>query len=73
MKKQFSKPSREETLQSLINYLTDNGVSDFNANILIHTNMEALGGNRSMLDEVRDGKWETVWNVAELYISGDLW
>ena len=73
MKKQFSKPSREETLQSLINYLTDNGVSDFNANILIHTNMEALGGNRSMLDEVRDGKWETVWNVAELYISGDMW
>jgi len=73
MKKQFTKPSREETLQSLINYLTDNGVSDFNANILIHTNMEALGGNRSMLDEVRDGKWETVWNVAELYISGDLW
>jgi beta-lactamase superfamily II metal-dependent hydrolase len=73
MKKETTTPSREESLQALINYLTDNGVTDFNANILIHTNMEAFGGHRNMLDEIRDENWDLVWNVAELYIQGDLW
>ena len=73
MKKDTTEPSREQNIQSLVNYLTDNGVSDFNANILIHTNMEAFGGYRSMMDEIRDGNWESVWNIAELYVQGDLW
>lgn len=72
MKKKTTEPSREQNLQSLVNYLGDNGVSDFNIEILIHTNMDALD-DRNMLDKIRDGKWDQVWNVAELYIQGDLW
>jgi hypothetical protein len=73
MKKETTEPSREKKLQALIDYLVDNGVSDFNANILIHTNMPSFGGYRNMMDEIRDGNWDDVWNVAELYIQGDLW
>ena len=73
MKKQITEAKRENNLQAVINYLADNGVGDFNANILLHTNMPALGGHRNMMDEVRDGNWDQVWNVAELYISGDMW
>lgn len=73
MKKETTEPSREQSVQALVNYLVDNGVSDFNANQLLHVNMEAFGGYRNMLDEIRDGNWDNVWNVAQLYIDGDLW
>lgn len=73
MKKDITEPSREHNLQALINYLGDNGMSDMNADILLHTNMPIFGGYRNMMDEIRDGKWDKVWDAAELYISGDMW
>lgn len=71
--KKPTEPSREQNIQAVVDYLVDNGLSDFGANQLLHVNMPALGGYRSILDEVRDENWDTVWNVAELYVSGDMW
>ena len=64
---------KENTLQSIIDFLLDNGVSEFNANILIHTNIPALGDTRNLIDTARDGEWDLAWNVVQLYIDGDLW
>lgn len=73
MKKNIKKPdSREEDLQAIIDFLVDNGVSDFSVNMLIHTNMPALGDDRSIMSCARNGEWNDAWNVAELYVSGDL-
>lgn len=73
MKRQVTEASREPKLQAVIDYLVDNGVSEFNANILLHTNMPYLGGDRNLMNEVRDGDWDKVWNAVELYVSGDMW
>lgn len=73
MKKQITESKREENLQAVIDYLIDNGVTEFNTDIFLHTNLESLGGYRSLMDEMRDGKWDSVWNIVELYVSGDMW
>lgn len=73
MKKQSIEANREPRLQAVIDYLVDNGVSEINTDILLHTNMPALGGYRSIMNEVRDGNWDKVWDTVELYISGDMW
>lgn len=72
MKKEVKKASKEEKLQSLIDYFIDNDISEFNTEILIHTNIQALG-DKSFIDATRNGEWDLAWNVAELYVSGDLW
>jgi len=64
---------RKKTLQAIIDYLVDNGVSEFNANMFIHTNLVMLGEYRNIVDEVQDGNWDKAWDAAELYISGDMW
>ncbi len=73
MKKQSTEANREPRLQAVIDYLVDNGVSEINTDILLHTNMPVLGGYRSIMNEVRDGNWDKVWDTVELYISGDMW
>lgn len=74
MKKNIKEPQgRPHDLQAIIDYLVDNGVSDFQVNMLIHTNMPALGGYASIQSATRDGRWAEAWNAAELYISGDMW
>lgn len=73
MKKKPTEANRTERLQDVVDYLTNNGVTEFNADIFIRTNLPALGGYRSITDEARDGKWDKVWDMAELYVSGDMW
>lgn len=73
MKKQIKHHNRTNTVQALIDYLVDNGLTDFDTNILIHTNLPALGGDRSILRAAQEGNWDEAWGAAELYISGDMW
>lgn len=73
MKRKPTAPNKAQEVQAIIDYLVDNGVSEFNASMLLNTNLKALGGYRSMMDEVRDENWESAWNMAELYVSGDMW
>lgn len=63
---------KENNVQSVIDYLIDNGVSDFNTNLLIHLDIPALGEFRNIMDAARDGDWDLIWNVVQLYIDGDL-
>lgn len=73
MKKKIIDPKgHEESLQAIIDYLVDNGLSDFQVNMLIHTNMPSLGETRNIMDCVREGNWGEAWAAAELYMSGDL-
>ncbi len=73
MKKKIVGPKEhEESLQAIINYLVDNGMSDFQANMLIHTNMPALGEDTNLMDCARQGRWSEAWAATELYMSGDL-
>jgi len=73
MKKKPTESTREPKLQAVIDYLIENGVSEFNADMLLSTNLPALGGYRTMRNEAQDGNWDKVWDMAELYISGDMW
>ena len=73
MKNKPTEPNKAQETQAVIDYLVDNGVSEFNATMLLNTNLKALGGYRSMMDEVRDNNWGKVWEMAELYVSGDMW
>lgn len=72
MAKEKVAPIREHKLQAIVDYLVDNGVSDFQVNILIHTNMPALN-LKNIVDCVREDRWDDAWSAAELYISGDMW
>lgn len=64
--------TRENSLQGVIDFLIDNGLSEFNTNSLIHTDLVQFGGYRNMVDVARDGEWDLLWNVATMYINGDL-
>lgn len=72
MKREIKPSERSESLQAIVNYLVDNGMSNFDAQQFIHTNLPALGEYRNIVDTIRDGKWDEAWSVAELYISGDV-
>jgi len=73
MKRKIKDPNgHEESLQAIIDYFVDNGMSDFQANILIHTNMPVLD-LRNIMDCVRENNWNEAWAAAELYMSGDMW
>lgn len=69
MVRKISEPSRIESIQAVHDYLTDNGVTEFTANQILHTNWPSLGDYRTLMDEIRDGNWEQVWNSVELYIT----
>lgn len=73
MKKKINSAEHEESLQAIVNYLVDNGVSDFQANMIIHTNFPSLGETSNLVDAAREGRWSDAWNTVELYIAGDLW
>lgn len=74
MKRKIISPdSHPADLQAIIDYLVDNGVSDFQANMLLHTNFPSLGDTSNLIDAAREGRWEDAWNTVELYIAGDLW
>jgi hypothetical protein len=34
--------------------------------------MAAFGGYKNFIDVMRDGDWDLIWNVAQLYVDGDL-
>ncbi len=68
-KHKISEPSRRETVQAVVDYFIDNGVSQFTANQLLHMNWPSLGDFRTLMDEIRDGNWDKVWYTAELYIT----
>jgi predicted aldo/keto reductase-like oxidoreductase len=73
MKRKPTQAKRQESLQAIIDYLIENGVTEFNTNTLIHTNLSMLGVYRSINDEVRDKHWDKAWDAVELYVSGDMW
>ena len=74
MKKNIKQPeTHPHDLQAIIDYLVDNGVSDFQVNMLIHTNMPVLGESRNLIDATREGRWADAWRAAELYISGEIY
>lgn len=65
--------TRKNTVQSVIDYLIDNGVSETNTNILIHVNHPAMGSeDMNIMKAAQEGKWDTIWNFVQLYIDGDL-
>lgn len=65
---------RIDTVQSVIDYLIDHGVSEYNTTLLLHTNHAGLGDeNTSILSAAQQGKWDAIWNFVELYVNGDLW
>ena len=73
MKQKVELPEKKEnSLQAIIDFLIDNGLSEFDTNIFIHTDLVQFGGYRNMVDVARDGDWEIAWTVAELYMNGDL-
>lgn len=72
MKKEIETPLvKKNTVQAIIDYLIDNGMSQMAANQFIHINIPALGGNKSILDCANDGGWDTAWAVTESYMAGD--
>lgn len=72
MKKVIVPPAiKENTLQAIIDYLVDNGMPEFGANIFIHTNLPVLGDNVSLLNCIQDNRWDEAWTVAQAYIAGD--
>lgn len=65
---------KKNNLQAVYDYLVSNKVTPFNANLLMHTNIPALGSeNTSMYDAAEEGNWEVLWAVVQLYLDGDLW
>lgn len=72
MKREVIPPAKKENkLQSIIDFLIDNGLSEFMADQFIHTNIPALGGDRNIVDCAQEDNWEDAWRVAEQYINGD--
>lgn len=69
---QESKLVRENTLQSVIDFLIDSGLSDYNVNTLIHVNMPVLKDTNIVAAAAED-RWGEIWNAVQLYIDGDLW
>ncbi len=73
MKRKITPHKREESVQAVIDYCIDNGLTEFDTNILIHTNLPYLGGYRTLLMEMQEGNWDKVWDYLDLYFAGDLW
>ena len=72
MKRQINTPAvKRNTVQALIEYLIDNGMSQHGANQFIHINIPALGGNKTVLDCATNNEWDKAWSVVEAYIAGD--
>lgn len=72
MKKEIKPPIVEEDkLQAIIDFLVDNGMSEFQVNMFIHTNIPALGGDTTIMNCVQEGRWGEAWSVAKAYIDGD--
>ncbi len=72
MKKVIVAPStKKNTVQAIVEYLMDNGMSSAGANMFVHLNIPALGGDTSIMNLATDGKWDTAWSVAEQYMAGD--
>lgn len=72
MKRQIIAPAvKRNTVQALVDYLVDNGMSEMGANQFLHVNIPALGGNRSIMDCIVSKEWDTAWGVAESYMAGD--
>ena len=75
MKKFFRDASppktKEESLQAIIDYLIDSGMTPPDVNQFIHVNIPALGGDRSIVNCAQENNWYDAWRVAEAYIAGD--
>jgi hypothetical protein len=72
VKKEIIPPAiKEDSLQAIIDFLIDNGMSEFSADMFIHMNIPALGGDRSILNCAQEEKWEDAWRVSQAYIDGD--
>ena len=72
MKREINTPLvKTNTVQAIIDYLIDNGMSVMAANQFIHINIPALGGNKSVLDAANNQEWDTAWAVVESYMAGD--
>jgi hypothetical protein len=59
------------SLQAIIDFLVDNGMSEFDIDRFIHLNLPALGGYTNIMDCVREDRWEDAWRVSKQYIDGD--
>lgn len=68
----FARTTTKDTVQSMVDHLVDNGMSNFSANQFIHVNLPALGNYRSLLDCMNDGEWETAWNTVDMFLRGDF-
>jgi len=65
---------KQNNLQSLLDFFIAHGVSPFNAELLLHINITALGNeNTSFINAAENNDWQTIWAVAQLYVDGDLW
>lgn len=65
--------TRKNTIQSVIDYLIDNGVSPMNADIILHLNHPAMGNeDMNIMRAAQENNWDAIWNFVDLYVSGDL-
>lgn len=59
------------SLQAIIDHLIDNGMSPYGANMFIHINQPALGGDKTIMDCVRENNWAQAWATVKGYLAGD--
>lgn len=59
------------TLEAILTFLTNNGMSAVGANQFIHINIPALGGDKSVYNCIQEGNWDEAWGVVESYAAGD--
>lgn len=72
MKREVKEPvNKRNTLQSLIDFLVENGMTQFSANQFVHINIPAIGGDKNIMNLIQEGNWDDAWGVAESYIRGD--
>lgn len=57
-------------LNSLTDFLVDNGIDEGEINYFIHQRRIVLQ-NRSLMDLIRENNWEQIWTYVRSYISGD--
>ena len=72
MKREIVAPVvKKDTVQAIVDFLVENGMSQMGANQFLHVNIPVLGGNKSIMDCIVNKEWATAWGVAESYMAGD--
>ncbi len=61
------KSYKMESLDSVVDYLVDNGMDEGEVNHFLH---QKLFKNKSIMEYVKDKRWPDVWHSVIAYVSG---